>query len=147
MNCPFCQGKGRRVYSDMSAEQLARWPNGFFCEPCRGTGDFDAARLIRAYNLGRDHERSCNIALLAGEEHPTDLTIATIRAAVTDDLRNQRHREMLRPGSTELRRAHLLIDRMERERGPLLSSLSQLAAELQEQLRLEVPELSPGLSL
>jgi hypothetical protein len=49
-------------------------------------------------------------------------------------VRRQRHEEMLMPGSIELRKAEAEVERLLREREPMLRALGAMSAELQAEL-------------
>ena len=123
--CPFC--KGRRLLGG--------------CDACSDTGDYEVAKLMRAARLGEAAGYAMALHRLEGGDpyEVPRLTWKTVRSAVVDDLRRQRHEEMLMPESREMQKARAEVDRLLREREPLLTALGDLAAELREQLSLEVP--------
>lgn len=122
-DCPFCRGRGRLFPRGVDPEVC---PLGWTCDNCKGTGRYEDVKLIRAMQLG--------------QRHPTaSIGVDRIRVAVIDDLRAQRVEEMLDPESVEMQRLQREVDRLLRERAPLLASCAALAAELREQLATEVP--------
>ncbi len=135
--CPFCRGRGEKPPSPAEAEA------GYgsrSCDECSGTGDYSTCRLMRALRFGEAIGYQRALHRLEGVYEPfTAPTWQTIQSAVTTDLRRQRHEEMLEPESRELQRMRSEIDRLVREREPLLASCASLAAELREQLVMEVP--------
>jgi hypothetical protein len=120
-DCPFCRGQGR------SRE-------GYGCDSCNGTGDYDTMMLVRAYRLGCSHERNRIIAGLTGTDIPQELTFETIKAAVVDDVRRQRYEDSLEPGSIERKALEARVSGLLRERKPLLEGLGALAERFSEHI-------------
>lgn len=135
MNCPFCKGRGRTDAGQVDGQV---WTVG--CENCAQTGDYDTMKLVRAYQLGRAHERGVCAARVMGLEPPgSALGFTTIASAVIDDARRQRHEEALTPDSVERQRIEAKLGDYDRERGRLFDYVASLAAELRERIEAEVP--------
>lgn len=134
-NCPFCQGTGNCSHQDFAGpEGLRTWQ----CLNCNGTGDYETMKLMRACRLGEYNGEARAIAQVSSA-HPgarivKELEWDTIASAVIDDVRRQRHEEMLDPSSRQFKRIEAEVERLLREREPMLAAAAALAAEVQEEL-------------
>jgi hypothetical protein len=130
VNCPFCKGKG---YAEHVVDDGER-PWRTYCDSCSSTGDYDTMKLVRACRLGEAKGHADALRRLNYQAPTPELGFDTIASAVVDDVRRQRHEEMLMPGSIELRKAEAEVERLLREREPMLRALGAMSAELQAEL-------------
>lgn len=129
MNCPFCKGKG---YVERDVDTDDPWRD--HCDPCSSTGDYETMKILRACRLGEAKGHADALRRLNYEEPSDPLGFDTINSAVVDDIRRQRHEDMLAPGSVERTRLEAKVERLLHERTPLLDALASLAIETRDEL-------------